>query len=234
MVEMDGRPQENVVVKVAGAIQAAREVNGQELPVPGNPTISNGALVTNFTGYQPRTFALKIAPSTAKAAADTDKPVTLTYDLAVSSNDDTKTTGGFYGKGNAIPAEMLPASIDFGPVTFKLAPAGTGKANALVAKGQTLQLPGGSFNRVYVLAASSDGDRKATFKAGDKSVDLTIEDWGGFVGQWDTRIWNIPAHDWAISANHAVWPPANQANGGAEPRYPEDYMGLTPRSEERR
>ena len=228
MVEMDGRPQENVVVKFASAIQAAREVNGQELPVPGNPAISNGKLVTNFTGYQPRTFALKIAPSAAKAAADTEKPVSLPYDLAVSSNDDTKTTGGFDGKGNAIPAEMLPASINFGPVTFQLAPAGTGKANALAAKGQTLQLPAGSFNRVYVLAASSDGDRKATFRAGDKDVDLTIEDWGGFVGQWDTRIWNLPARDWAISANRAVWPPANQANGGAEPRYPEDYVGLTP------
>jgi alpha-mannosidase len=228
MVEMDGRPQENVVVKFAGAIQAAREVNGQELPVAGNPTVSNGTLVTNFTGYQPRTFALKIAASTAKAAPASSKPISLTYDLAVTSNDDTKTMGGFDGQGNAIPAEMLPGSIDFGPVEFKLAPAGTGKANAIVAKGQTLQLPAGQFNRVYVLAAASDGDQKATFKAGDRSVDLTIEDWGGFVGQWDTRLWNLPAHDWAVSANHAVWPPANQGSGRNEPHYPDDYVGLTP------
>jgi alpha-mannosidase len=228
MVEMDGRPQENVVVKFAGAIQAAREVNGQELPVAGNPTVSNGTLVTKFTGYQPRTFALKIATSTAKAAPASSKPVALAYDLAVASNDDTKSAGGFDSKGNAIPAEMLPASIDFGPAEFKLAPAGTGKANAIAAKGQTLQLPAGQFNRVYVLAASSDGDQKATFKAGDKSVDLTIEDWGGFIGQWDTRIWKLPPHDWAISANHAAWPPPNQESEGSEPRYPEDYVGLTP------
>jgi alpha-mannosidase len=227
MVEMDGRPQESVVVKFAGAIQAAREVNGQELPVAGNPTVANGTLVTNFTGYQPRTFALKIALSAAKAATASSKPVTLSYDLAVSSNDDTKTVGGFDGKGDAIPAEMLPGTIEFGPAEFKLAPAGTGKANAVVAKGQTLQLPAGQFNRVYVLAASSDGDQKATFKAGDKSVDLTIEDWGGFVGQWDSRIWNLPARDWAISANHAVWPPAEQPRGRSEPRYPDDYTGLT-------
>jgi alpha-mannosidase len=113
-------------------------------------------------------------------------------------------------------------------VEFKLAPAGTGKANAMAAKGQILQLPAGQFNRVYVLAASSDGDQKATFKAGEKSVDLTIEDWGGFVGQWDTRVWNMPARDWAISANHAVWPPPNPASGRNEPRYPDDYVGLTP------
>ena len=226
MVEMDGRPQENVVVKFAGAIQAAREVNGQELPIAGDPTISNGVLTTNFTGYQPRTFALKLAPSTVKAAPDTDKPVALTYDLAVSSNDDTKTAGGFDSKGNAIPAEMLPGAIQFGPVEFKLAPAGTGKANAMAARGQTLQLPAGAFNRVYVLAASYDGDQKATFKVGDKPVDLTIEDWGGFIGQWDTRLWNLPSRDWASSANHAVWPGVERDT--TEPRYPEDFAGMTP------
>jgi alpha-mannosidase len=232
MVELDGRPQQNVVVKFAGAIEAAREVNGQELPVAGNPTLSNGTLVASFTGYQPRSFALKLAAATAKAAPATSKPVALTYDLAVASNDDTKTVGGFDSKGNAIPAEMLPASIDFGPAEFKLAPAGTGKANAVAAKGQTLQLPAGPFNRVYLLAASSDGDQKATFKVGDKAVDLTIENWGGFIGQWDTRIWNLTPRDWASSANHSVWPmpppPADVARGRTEPRYPEDFAGMTP------
>ena len=228
MVEMDGRPQEHVVVKFAGAIQEAREVNGQEQPISGTPTVSNGALVTNFTGYQPRTFALKIASAAAKAAPDNEKAVPLAYDLAVSSNDDTKTVGGFDGKGNAIPAEMLPASIDFGPVTFQLAPAGTGKLNAVAAKGQTIELPAGQFHRVYVLAASSDGDQKATFKAGDRAVELPIEDWGGFVGQWDKRLWKIPARDWASSANHSAWPPAYEQDARSEPRYPEDYIRLAP------
>jgi alpha-mannosidase len=113
-------------------------------------------------------------------------------------------------------------------VEFKLGQAGSGKADAIAANGQTLQLPAGEFNRVYVLAASSDGDQKATFKAGDRSVDLTVEYWGGFIGQWDTRLWKMPEHDWAISANHAVWPPAERVNGRMEPRYPEDYVGLTP------
>jgi len=232
MVEMDGRPQQGVVVKFAGAIQAAREVNGQELPVAGNPAISNGALVVNFTGYQPRTLALKLAPAAAQAKGDSSKPVTLAYDLAVSSNDDTRTAGGFDSKGNALPAEMLPAAIEFGPAEFKLAPAGTGKANAVAAKGQTLQLPAGPFNRVYILAASSDGDQKAAFKVGDQPVELTVQDWGGFIGQWDTRLWNLTPRDWASSANHAVWPlppaPADAARGRTEPRYPDDFAGMTP------
>jgi alpha-mannosidase len=59
----------------------------------------------------------------------------------------------------------------------------------VVAKGQTIHLPAGKFNRVYVLAASADGDQTATFRVGEKAVDATIQDWGGFIGQWDDRIW---------------------------------------------
>ena len=191
--------------------------------------MSNGALVVDFQGYQPRTFALKMAPLWRAGWAASSRPLPLAYDLAVTSNDDTPARGGFDGNGNAIPAEMLPDTIEFGPAEFKLGPAGTGKPDAIAAKGQTLQLPSGSFNRVYVLAASSDGDRKVTFKAGDKPFEVTVEDWGGFIGQWDTRLWNLTPRDWAVSANHAVWPPVQQqAPARSEPRYPEDYLGLAP------
>jgi alpha-mannosidase len=42
---------------------------------------------------------------------------------------------------------------------------------------------------VYLLAAAANGDQKGTFRVGDKLVELTIQDWTGFVGQWDDRIW---------------------------------------------
>ena len=44
-------------VSFAAPITAAREVNGQEQPV-GPATVTDGALVTSFAAYQPRTFAL--------------------------------------------------------------------------------------------------------------------------------------------------------------------------------
>ena len=56
-----------------------------------------------------------------------------------------------------------------------------------MAKGQTIELPAGQFNRVYILAASADGDQKAKFRVGDQAVELNIQDWSGFIGQWDTR-----------------------------------------------
>src|SRR5438552_7867616 len=94
---------------------------------------------------------------------------------------------------------MLPSQIQFDGVELQLAPAKTGTPNALRAKGQTIDLPLGRFDRVYVLAASVDGDQKAAFEVGGKRVVLNIQDWGGFIGQWDDRRWT--AKDITIPGN---------------------------------
>ncbi len=250
MVELDGKPASNVHVHFAGPIASAREVNGQELPV-GSATVEGGALVTSFTAYQPRTFALKLGAAPGKVTAIASKPVSLHYDLATASNDDTKTVGGFDAKGDALPAEMLPSTLEFNGVKFDLAPAGTGKLNAVVAKGQKLELPSGRYNRVYVLAAATGGDQNAEFRVGEKRADVTVEDWGGFIGQWDTRLWKprpqeiqpgagrqganatprppIPLRqDFAVSANHATWDINNRGSQDWSPRYPEDFVGMSP------
>jgi len=133
-------------------------------------------------------------------------------------------------------------------VNFKLAAAGASKPNAIAAHGQTIQLPSGNFNKIYVIAASDDGDQNATFRVGGKPVELTIGNWGGFIGQWDTRLWK-PAPDtvtvrqfgnngsskevplrknWAVSANHATWDLSDRGSPYWAPRYPEDYLGLRP------
>ena len=141
LVELDGKPQPDVKVAFAAAITSAREVNGQEQPV-GAAKVAGGVLVTSFTAYQPRTFAVKLAAPRTKVAGVHSAPVSLKYDLAVASNDGAHSSDGFDGKGNALPAEMLPAQITFNDVQFRLAPstlASTTSAapNAVVAKGQT-------------------------------------------------------------------------------------------------
>jgi alpha-mannosidase len=85
---------------------------------------------------------------------------------------------------------MLPPSLTFNNVKFELAAAHTGAPNAITAKGQTIKLPLGKFNRVYLLAASADGDQNAAFIVGGKTINLDIQDWGGFIGQWDDRQWS--------------------------------------------
>jgi alpha-mannosidase len=189
LVELDGKPQPNVKISFAAPISAAREVNGQEQPL-GPAIVSGGTLLTSFTAYQPRTFAITLRSSSTKGAAVHSEPVKLNYDLAVASDNGTHTADGFDGKGNSLPAEMLPSELTFDDVKFQLAPAKSGVPNAVVAKGQIIALPAGRFDRVYLLAASAGGDQNATFQLGEKTVEINVQDWGGFIGQWDDRQWS--------------------------------------------
>jgi alpha-mannosidase len=230
VAELDGKAAPDVHFSFAAPVLSAREMNGQEQSL-GAATVADGKLVASFTAYQPRTFALKLGAAQVKAAAIRSQPIPLAYTLAAATNDDTKTPGGgFDGQGNAIPAEMLPSQLDYNGVSFTLASAATGAANAVVPSGQTIALPEGRFNRVYVLAASTGGDQRATFSVGPKTTELIVQDWGGFLGQWDTRTWkNEPKFNWDISAHHAVWPPKDLDDRELRrpsPSYPEDYVSL--------
>jgi len=207
-------------------------LDAQEQPV-GSATVENGALITSFTAYEPRTFALRLRAPLQTLASIQSQPIPLHYDLATATNDDTQTpSGGFDMHGNAIPAEMLPSTISYHDVQFKLASSKTGEPNAVIAKGQTIELPEGAYGRVYVLAASMNGDQNAVFRTGNRQVNVKVQDWSGFIGQWDTRLWKEqPGIDWATSAHHAVWPPPDLKEREQRPaprRYPEDYLGLQP------
>lgn len=247
LVELDGKPASDVHVKFAGPVESARSINGQELPL-GDATVSDGVLDASFRGYQPLTFALKLGAPPAHLETIHSEPVSLHYDLAAASNDDTHSQGGFDSKGDALPAEMLPGDVHFNGADFHLASAATGTPDAVVAKGQKIELPTGNFNKVYILAASDDGDQHATFRVGGNPVELNIENWGGFIGQWDTRLWKPEPdsvtmggrfgqpqrtvqlrHDWATSANHATWSDITyRGSPDWSPSYPDDYEGLRP------
>src|SRR5262249_19296423 len=165
LVEREGKPAANVHVTFPAGVIAAREVNGQEQPI-GPGSVASGELVTSFTAYQPRTFAIKLAPSRTKVAPVAFQAVPLQYDMAGASRFGRPADGSFdwapnnqgASQGRALPAELLPRQINFGGIRFDLASAE--KPNALVPHGQTINLPAGKFNRVYLLAAASNSDQK--------------------------------------------------------------------------
>jgi alpha-mannosidase len=187
LVELDGKQQQNVHIRFPSAIASAREINGAEEAV-GPVAVTHGQLAVDFGPYQPRSFAITLAAPPVKLPALQSQSVSLDYDRSVTSRNGRPADGSFEDSGKALPAEMLPSDVSYNGIHFHLAPAGNGKPNALTALGQTLNLPGG-FNTVYLFAASAQGDRHATFYLGNQPVDLTIQDWSGFVGQWDDRQW---------------------------------------------
>ncbi|HWT03019.1 MAG TPA: glycoside hydrolase family 38 C-terminal domain-containing protein [Pyrinomonadaceae bacterium] len=215
LVELDGKKLDSVRVKLAGPIVAAREVNGQEQPV-GRATVSNGELVTDFGPYQLRTFALKLAPPRVRLGVPQSRPLDLPYDLTASSPHDTKAAAGFDAAGNSLPAEMLPRELHYAGVRFNLAPAT--KPNALVPRGQTINLPAGKYTRAYILAASAEGDQRATFRAGERAVELTVPYASGFVGQWDNRQW---------LAKEVAVPPSNPPDPSAPKTRTDPYAEMT-------
>jgi len=187
LVELDGRPANNVRLMFPSSVIAAREVTGQEQPL-GRATIVGGQLITSFTRYQPRTFALKLAGPATKLTTPRSEPLSLEYDLAAATFDGEKSVKGFNGEGSSLPAEMLPTELDYNGIQFRLAPSGETKPNALIPNGQSIALPQG-MRRVYILAASAGDDQKAEFKIGEQVFHSLIPSWGGFVGQWDNRLW---------------------------------------------
>ena len=185
IVELDGREQPDVRLGFIAPVVAAREVNSQEQPV-GKASIVKGELVTSLGRFQPRTFAVRLTPRSAKQTPPRSMPISLPYDLAVTDRDGERMKAGFDGEGYALPAEMLPSELSYAGIVFRLAPAD--KANAVVPHGQELELPAG-VRRLYVLAASDGGDQDVAFRVGNESVNVTIQDWSGFIGQWDNRQW---------------------------------------------
>ncbi len=220
LVELDGKPATGVRLRFAAPVTIAREINGAEEPV-GPATVVRGELVADFTAYQPRTFAVTLAPESAPAAPPRSEPVALAFDLSAASADGTKSAPGFDAAGRSLPAEMVPSEIAYAGIRFSLPAAHGAAPDAIVARGQPVTLPPGTFTRAYVLAASADGDQTATFRAGDRPVDVVVQDWGGYVGQWDNRTWNRRVE---------TVPPRPDAPPGTPPRTRTvlDYTGLTP------
>ncbi|HEV2305537.1 MAG TPA: glycoside hydrolase family 38 C-terminal domain-containing protein, partial [Candidatus Acidoferrales bacterium] len=232
VVEMSGKPAHDVRISFAAPVTAAREINGQELPA--NPAhFSRGDLIANLGPYEIKTYAVTLAPPRVHAAPPLSRAVSLHYDLAAATNDGAKPSTGFDAAGDAYPAEMLPTRISYSGVNFDLPHAATGVSDALVARGQTIQLPSGPYNRVLILAAA-DGDQHGTFKAGDEARNFTIQDWKGFVGQWYDRSFTMKPQP--IPAE----PPASDTSDTAQrlrrirayllkhPRQLPYYSGVTP------
>jgi alpha-mannosidase len=186
--ELTGKPASNVRVTSASPIAAAREVDGQESEV-GAAKIESGALVTDLQPFHLRAFALKLGEAPARAATPDVQTVSLPYDIDAASTDANRADGDFDGQGRTLAAEQLPAKLECDGIGFAPGSTKDGEKNALVCRGQTINLPAG-YSRVYLLAAAIDGDQSATFKLGDKSITRTVQDWGGYIGQWDNRIWS--------------------------------------------
>jgi len=199
--ERYGQPA-RATLRLPAGIVAAREVNAAEeevgpftLQAPqggrgGGPATPRPTVLVELKPYQPRTIALKLAPAAEAAAATRAyEALSLPFNLDGVTGDRDRTDGDFDGRKRTLAAELLPGKLSLNGVPFTFGSGATGAKNVLIPKGERIALPAGAFNRVYVLAAATGGDLRATMTAGIGSVkSFMVREWQGPVGQWDSRL----------------------------------------------
>ncbi len=184
--ETHGERADGVKVELLPTVLSAREVTGAEKPV-GSIAVDDHHLGVRLGPCQPRTLALRLERPEVVGDLPVFRSVELPFDTDVVSFDADKSDGDFDGKGHTLPGELLPERVVSSGTRFSVGPMEDGRANAVSCRGQTVTLPTGGFDRLYVLAAA-DETTVGTFHLGDGSYTQTVRAFDGWIGQSQSLI----------------------------------------------
>ena len=179
LYELFGTDASDICVSFPAAIAGACELNGNE-DVVGPASAIGNELHFDIGAWGIKTFLVRLHDNAPDGLVQAQLPLPCSLDAATYNA--FRADGNIDGKGNSYAAELLPAELEHKGIRFAIKDP-TGPV-ALRARGQVMDLPEGDWNRVYLLAASSGGDTRARFIAGDTPVDVNVPDFSGFVSQW--------------------------------------------------
>lgn len=204
--ELEGNAVNGVRFDMVVPIISANETNGMEEKIV-DAIVSDGDLMFNLRPWQVRTFALTTAQPGARIRRPECRMVDIPYNRDVFSGDANRGDGDFDDKGHTLPAELIGSHVTSEGIVFQIGPREDGQNNALQCEGQEISIPKGEWNKIYLLAAAV-GDVNATFSIEGEPMDLSIQDFTGFIGQADKR-------EFA------------DCNAGQN-RHPKEFVGVTP------
>ncbi len=185
--ELFSNPVSDVIVSMGNGIVSGFEIDGQERKI-GPAKIRDGKLHLDMNRNAMRSFALKLSDAPVALTRPMVKTVELPYDTTVFTADGQAVSAGFGPVKLSMPLELMPETITVDSVNFKMADKSADE-NALTCKGQTIKLPDGKYNRVYLLA-SADVDTGSIITIGQEPFDFSVQAWNGFIGQWDKTVWD--------------------------------------------
>ncbi|UCC43787.1 MAG: chitobiase/beta-hexosaminidase C-terminal domain-containing protein [Candidatus Zixiibacteriota bacterium] len=186
--ELTGRSQNEVVIEFDRPVLTAREVSGAEDDM-GPAQISNGRLIFSLTSYQPKAFAVTLeAPLPTPVPRPAFAKVDLPYNLDGVSLDTDRCDGDFDGQGNSLVGELLPDNLIYRGIPFDLGPTDQGALNAVSCDGQTILLPEGPFDRLFLLAAAVNGPAITQFSVDEQVYTVSLQDYADPIGQWNNRM----------------------------------------------
>lgn len=185
--ELMGEKHERVTISFDRPVIAAREINGGEEAI-GPAMIENGQLVFSLTPFQPKAFAATLASADVSLKKLTALPVHLPYNIDGISLDDDRCNGNFDGHGRSLAGELIPDTLIYCDIPFVFGPKTPAELNTVTCRGQVIELPKGTFNRLYLLAAAVDGPGEAAFNIDNHPVDILLQDYSDPIGQWNNRL----------------------------------------------
>ncbi len=179
--ETGGVDVQQAKITFAGEIEKAYEADGTEKTIREVPFKEN-QLSFSIPSYGIKTFKVTLKKKHLIEPLQI-KYVPLNYDRKCFSWNAFRTAADFES-GNSYAAELLPDSVlKADGLPFRLGEKEV--ANGMTCKGNIIELPAGhQFNRLYLLAASTNEDHAAIFHVGNKKEEFTIPYYSGFIGQW--------------------------------------------------
>jgi alpha-mannosidase len=200
--ELNGSDARTVELTAASGLKNVVALDDVEKQL-GAIKSQKSSLALDFKPYQLRSLGVDFhAP--IKLSPPVSVPVKLAYNLDIFSFNEAKEDGDCDAAGGTIPAEMIGDSVVSEGITFKIGSRTNGQQNAISCEGQTIPLPKGKFNRIYLLALAVHGDTEGTFKVDNNSTQLRIENWSGYIGQWDNRVFQGSVADLTSSVNNPL------------------------------
>lgn len=178
--ESGGTSAQTAMLTFAREIESAATADGTE-KTTGTASFAGNRLEVSVPRNGIATYKVRLAA--APLQQNNYQPLALAFDKKCFSWNEFKGEADFQG-GYSYALELIPAELTVDRVPFRLERHAL--LNGMQCKGQTIQLPAGNCNRLYLLAAAATNgtDLKGTFRAGKLAQELTVPSYTGFVGQW--------------------------------------------------
>lgn len=187
--EGSGEALKNVELTFAARILEASECLANEQAIKKADSKSK-KLKFDLAPYGIKTFRIKLeAPD--KKGRENFKKLDLEYNSKGFTKNESMRNVILQGSGCSLPAELCSQGFTAGGVSFKM-PDTQASSDVMVPRGQTIDLPK-SMTKLYIAAASTLGDRDATFYLDGREKQIKIAAMTEHYGNWDMAGLNIKA-----------------------------------------
>lgn len=187
--EGSGEALKNIELTFAARILEASECLANEQVIKKADSKSK-KLKFDLAPYGIKTFRIKLE-TPDKKGRENFKKLDLEYNSKGFTKNESMRNVILQGSGCSLPAELCPQGFTAGGVSFKM-PDTQASSDVMVARGQTIDLPK-SMTKLYIAAASTLGDRDATFYLDGREKQIKIAAMTEHYGNWDMAGLNIKA-----------------------------------------